>query len=290
MTVTKESLPTLDVVIPCYNEEDCIARCLDNLILEKKHISSIIVVDNNSVDGTADILKDYAKRFSKVHVLHESKQGIIPARNTGLNAAQADIIARIDADTIVETGWASAIRTYYNDHEKIAAASGFSWYYDLPARRITMFFTRLFAHQANRNFGEADLIYGANMSMRRTTWHRIRQYTCDQNGIMEDQDLGYHVIEAGSNIGYIPDAKAKVSGRRMRMSPLRFWRYNRQWWMTFRIHGRHATARRIRVIVWVGNVLQSFAWIVFQFYNPQTQRYSLRYFFSRDKNKERMIP
>lgn len=287
MGMTK-NLPTLDVVVPCYNEADTIGTCLDGLLKQSDSIERIIIVDNNSTDETVEIVRKYQKKQSNIDILTEPKQGVQFARNTGLDAAKSDIIARIDADTIVLDGWAQAIRSYYGKHDRVGASSGFSWFYDLPGKRITQFFTQLFSHFANEKLGDSHLIYGSNMTIQRSTWQKIHHEVCMINGIMEDQDLGYHVKQSGDKTGYIPNAKAKVSGRRMRMSPLRYWRYNKQWWMTYANHSQRLYAFKIRMMVWLGNILQALAWVLLQIHDPATNRFSASYLFER--RHERRIP
>ena len=281
---------SLGVVVPCYNETDTISGCLDGLIAQGEAIDEIIIVDNNSSDATASIVESYIKKHKKIRLLHEKKQGVQFARNTGLSAAQSDIIARIDADTMVEKKWAVALKDFYDkkEHSDVGAASGQTHYFDVPFPRVSQFFTNLFTHLANQKLADAHSIYGANMSLRREAWQQIKNDVCMRPGIMEDQDLGYHIVETGFSTGYIPSAIARVSGRRMRMSPLRYWRYNKQWWMTYENHGQHAEATRVRMMAWLGNGLQAVAWVVLSFHNPRTGKFSLRYLFS--KKNERVIP
>ncbi len=280
---------TLGVVIPCYNEADVIAACLDALV-QQSGVHEIVVVDNNSSDDTVKIVKRYQQKYRMIRLLSEPSQGVQFARNAGLNAADSDIIARIDADSIVEKNWATELLDFYSHdaHGNVGAASGYSWYYDLPCRRMTHFFTNLFTHFANQKLANAHTIYGANMSLRKDVWRQVREDVCMHTGIMEDQDLGYHVIAHGFTTSYIPEARARVSGRRMRMSPLRYWRYNSQWWMTYRNHQQHAEARRVRMMTWFGNLLQAMAWVGLLFHNPETGKFSLQYLVS--KKAERSIP
>lgn len=290
MNMRRPQSVTLGVVVPCYNEADTISSCLDGLIMQGTVIDEIIIVDNNSSDKTEAIVKMYMKKYKKIILLHEKKQGVQFARNTGLAEAKSDIIARIDADTIVKKKWASALVDFYDAkiHSNVGAASGQTHYFDIPFPRITQFFTNVFTHFANQKLADSHTIYGANMSLRREAWQRIKNDVCMRPGIMEDQDLGYHIIKAGFSTGYIARAVAQVSGRRMRMSPLRYWRYNKQWWMTYQNHGQHAEAARVRVMAWFGNVLQAGAWAGLSFHNPRTGKFSLSYFFS--KKTERDIP
>ena len=281
---------TLSVVVPCYNEADTISSCLEGLISQDSFIDEIIIVDNNSSDTTVATIKAYMEKHQKITLLHEKKQGVQFARNTGLSAANSDVIARIDADTIVGKKWATALVDFYDTkiHNNVGAASGQTHYFDIPFPVITQFFTNLFTHLANQKLADSHSIYGANMSLRREAWQQIRSDVCMRSGIMEDQDLGYHIIQAGFSTGYIAKAIAQVSGRRMRMSPLRYWRYNKQWWMTYENHGQHAEAARVRMMAWLGNVLQAVAWVGLSFHNPQTGKFSVAYLFA--KKNEREIP
>src|SRR5688500_17107775 len=89
------------VVIPVYNEADSLDLCLSAIAAQTTQPFEVIVVDNNSTDTTAEI----AASYPFVRLVYESRQGVVHARNTGFNLAQGDIIARIDADTVIESGW-----------------------------------------------------------------------------------------------------------------------------------------------------------------------------------------
>lgn len=280
----------LSVVVPCYDEMDTILGCLNGLRSQGELISEIIVVDNNSSDKTLEIVKEFATKNAKIKILKEKKQGVQFARNTGLNAATGEIIARIDADTIVEKNWAKELIKFYSNpaNENVGAASGYSWYYDLPFPKISHFLTNLFTHEANQKLARSHTIYGSNMTIRRRAWQKVKNEVCMNFGIMEDQDLGFHVTSHGYTTAFVPSAKARVSGRRMRMSPLRYWRYNGQWWQTYANHGEKIEARKIRSVVWIGNISQAIVWAGLLFHDPTTGKFSPRNIFS--ERKERLIP
>lgn len=281
---------TLSVVIPCYNEAEVISACIDALVAQVDPIDEIIIVDNNSSDATTKIIAKYQKTHNAIRLLHEKIQGVQFARNTGFNAAKSDIIGRIDADTILEPDWSRNVKNYYADtnHRDFAIASGYSMHYDLPFPRLTETASNLFMGMSNQRLAGVHSIYGANMTLRRPVWGEIKASVCMQRGIMEDQDLGYHVMKVGKKTGAIKLARAKVSGRRMRMSPLRYWRYNQQWWKTYAVHGQHSAAWRIRIMTWFGNILQAFAWAVLLWFDPTTRRFSIRAI--KNSPDERIIP
>ena len=200
----------VSVVIPAYNEEKYIGRCLKSLQEQTIKPYEVIVVDNNSKDKTAEIAKRYGAR-----VLFEPQQGQSYARNTGFNDANGEIIARTDADTIVPKDWVEKIEEYFKKHRSVAAISG-------PAvigSRILSPVLRLLVFRANKRiFGHIGL-YGPNLAIRKDVWERIKKEVCmGDSRIHEDLDLAIHAGKIGL-IKYASDLKVKTSARRIRFKP-----------------------------------------------------------------------
>ena len=270
-------LPTLDVVLPCYNEVQDIASCLDLLLAQRAELRHIIVVDNKSTDGTVAILHDYAAKHDVLVVVHEKRQGVQFARDTGMARATADIAARIDVDARVQPGWARAIREFYAAHPDVQAATGATEYFDLPARKFTNMVTWFFMTMSNQVIAGSVNLYGANMSIRREAWDTIADHLPDRNErVMEDLSISLALERVGGKIAYIPGAMAYVSGRRMRTSPSEFVRYNAQWPNTYRVMGYPHKARAIALLSWFGNVLQCGLAFLLQYHDPRTGRFSVR--------------
>ena len=82
------------MVIPAYNAEDCIARAISSVLAQTLPPHEIVIVDDGSTDGTADI----AKRFAGVRVLSQLRAGASQARNAGIRACNGEIVAFLDAD------------------------------------------------------------------------------------------------------------------------------------------------------------------------------------------------
>jgi len=111
----------ITVVVPTYNEEKNIERCLNSLT--KQSISrenyEIIVVDGNSKDRTAEIAAKYADK-----VIQQTSSGVGGARNDGAMAAKGEIIATTDADCLPDEDWLQTILNDFND-EQIVAVTGY---------------------------------------------------------------------------------------------------------------------------------------------------------------------
>ena len=90
---------TFSVVVPVFDEEDTIGDCLTRLAAQFDQITEIVVVDNNSTDGGRAVIDAWCSADPRVRVIDEVRQGLVYARNTGLDAATGDLIARIDADS-----------------------------------------------------------------------------------------------------------------------------------------------------------------------------------------------
>ena len=93
--------PLISFVVPAYNSHATIGKCLQSLAAHARG-NEIIVVDNNSSDGTLEV----AKKFRGVRVFVEKKRGAAAARNSGLAASSGKYIAFIDSDCILPAGWA----------------------------------------------------------------------------------------------------------------------------------------------------------------------------------------
>jgi glycosyltransferase involved in cell wall biosynthesis len=91
---------SFSVVIATYNCRDCIGRCLDS-VLAQTHAAEILVVDNCSEDGTADIVARYADR--DVRILVERDKGVFDAWNKGIDNTKGDWIIFLGADDAFAT-------------------------------------------------------------------------------------------------------------------------------------------------------------------------------------------
>ena len=105
MTASSPSERTrrVSVIIPCFDAADTLPGCLEGLLAQRFADADVelFVVDNNSRDDTEAI----ARGHSRVTLLRESTQGAYAARNTGVAAAQGEILAFIDPDCIPQPDW-----------------------------------------------------------------------------------------------------------------------------------------------------------------------------------------
>ena len=95
-------MPQISIIIPVYNLEKYIKRCLDSVINQTFKDLEIIVVDDGSKDTSPEICDAYAKLDSRIKVIHKVNGGLSSARNSGLLEARGKYIMTLDGDDYVD--------------------------------------------------------------------------------------------------------------------------------------------------------------------------------------------
>lgn len=88
----------LSVVVPVYNSEEYLSRCIESILQQTYNNLELILVDNGSRDQSLEICKEYARQDERILVLEEKKPGPSCARNKGLKEATGDYLAFVDSD------------------------------------------------------------------------------------------------------------------------------------------------------------------------------------------------
>ena len=86
------------VIIPVYNVENYLPRCIDSLLTQNYSDLEILLIDNGSGDQSGQICEDYATQFSNITAYHIPNKGVGSARNFGLSKAKGEFICFVDAD------------------------------------------------------------------------------------------------------------------------------------------------------------------------------------------------
>lgn len=88
----------VSIIIPCYNVEKYLEKCLESVATQTLKDIEIICVDDGSTDGTRKILELYAERYCNFSVIHKENGGLSNARNTGLRVASGEFVMFLDSD------------------------------------------------------------------------------------------------------------------------------------------------------------------------------------------------
>ncbi len=109
------SEPKVAVIVPIYNKEQYLKRCVDSVLNQTFREIEIILVDDGSKDNSASIIDDYATLDSRVKVIHQKNAGVAEARRKGIQSATAPYLFVADADDELPAG---AIEFMYDYSEQ----------------------------------------------------------------------------------------------------------------------------------------------------------------------------
>ena len=91
----------VSVIVPIYNVEKYIGKCILSIIEQTYKNIEIILVDDGSLDDSGNIADEYATRDNRIKVIHKANAGVSAARNSGLDAATGDFVCFSDGDDYV---------------------------------------------------------------------------------------------------------------------------------------------------------------------------------------------
>jgi glycosyltransferase involved in cell wall biosynthesis len=231
--------PNVSVILPTYNRVGLLRTAIEALLRQSAPADSyeIVVVNNNSTDGTADLLASLDD--PRVHTATEPRQGLSFARNTGLAAARGAIVALTDDDVEVAPDWIETIVSSMDAHPDVDAVGGRvlpAW----PDGKPSWLTRRHWAPLALQDHGDTNRVFdrttpigliGANVAFRRGVFDRIGAFSPavqrvrDGIGSTEDHELLDRLYAAGGRAMYTPRLVAMTRVPRERCARA----YHRRW-------------------------------------------------------------
>ena len=124
----------ISLIIPVYNVERYLARCLDSVLAQTERDFEAICVDDGSTDGSHKILLDYAMRDKRIRIYVQENKGLSGARNTGLDAATGEWVAFLDPDDYLPP---NALATFLRVAEESGESVVVSAYYEKDSHQST---------------------------------------------------------------------------------------------------------------------------------------------------------
>lgn len=129
--------PKVSFIVPVYNTQEFLPRCLDSLLGQTCPDIEIVVVNDGSPDGSAAIIDEYARLDFRVRVVEKSNGGLSSARNAGMDVARGDIIDFVDSDDYVEPNLAEfLVGTFAEEHSEIVVFGAECEPAELASKRI----------------------------------------------------------------------------------------------------------------------------------------------------------
>jgi glycosyltransferase involved in cell wall biosynthesis len=242
----------VSVVISTYNRSGDLPIALDAVLNQQGDASyEVIVVDNNSTDGTAAVVQARITRGARrLRYVFEPRQGLPFGRNAGILAARAPLVAFTDDDVHVDARWVETVKRTFDAHPGVDAIGGRIlpswpgaipvWLGDGPYSPLALQDRGATPFAVNAANAAACLI-GANFAFRRSVFDRIGLFSTAylRN---EDRELQLRLWEAGGQGLYCPDliVRVDVPEDRITKAYYRFW-----FTATGRFHSRMRLLERL---------------------------------------------
>jgi glycosyltransferase involved in cell wall biosynthesis len=137
--------PIISIIVPVYNVEKYINRCIDSILNQTFYNFELILIDDGSTDKSGKICDDYAKQDKRIKVIHIKNGGVSNARNTGIILAQGDYLMFCDSDDYVERNWCSLHYEAITPGRRILPVSGIRFIYNIgkPKKEIIKSFPEI---------------------------------------------------------------------------------------------------------------------------------------------------
>lgn len=200
------------VVVPCRDDAGMLDACLTALAAQTRPADGVVVVDNASSDDSAEVARRHGAAL-----FEEPRVGIWPAAARGYDAARADadVIARLDADSRPHPDWIARIERAFAADSALGVLTGGAEFYGVG--RLTASLGAHWYIGGGRFWVKAwlgiPLVFGSNFAMRTAVWDRVRtQVRRDDPGIHDDLDLTIH-LRASDGVLWDPELRMPVSGR-----------------------------------------------------------------------------
>lgn len=210
----------ISFVIPAYNEEKFLGLCLEAVLRHAAHSgvdTEVIVVNNASTDNTRAV----AAAYPGVKIIDEPRKGLARARQSGFEASSGDLIANIDADTIMEAHWIPTVLRSFQKDENLVGLSGPHSFYDIPAWRQLLaksFYLLAYVNYLLHKYilRTASFMQGGNFVVRRTALEKVGGFNPAYTFYGEDADISQRLHKVG-NVTFTFSLPIKASGRRLVM-------------------------------------------------------------------------
>lgn len=232
----------LTVIIATYNRRELLRRTLDSMLAARRPSGlsvRILVADNNSNDGTAELVREYEAKFNgQLDYVFEPKQGKSVALNTAIATVNSELVATIDDDEELDAGWFEVVEKNFRESEVefIGGPCLPRWEREKPNwlpsdyRGVVGWVE---GGQKRVRFDDKfdGMLMGGNSVLRRSTLERVGRFathlgrTDTRMLASEDEDFYFRLREDGAVGYYVPDLVIHhfVPGSRLTRKYFRRW-------------------------------------------------------------------
>ncbi len=201
---------TITATVPVYRVKKYIVGCLEALAAQGRPPDEILVVDDGSDDGSADLASAWirAQGGAARIVFHGVNRGLAQARNTALAEARGDWVASVDTDALADPGWLGALEAAALADPGLSGVGGrlLEAYREAPGDAWRAL--HLAQHWGEDPVANPPFLYGSGTLYRRDHLLAVGGYDASLRTNYEDVDVCRRLYAAGRRLAYVPGALA----------------------------------------------------------------------------------
>lgn len=211
---TKCSQNTISVIVPVYNVQDQLKKCVNSLINQSYTNLEIILVDDGSTDNSGLMCDELAGLDQRIRVIHQNNGGLSAARNSGLDIATGEYIFFVDSDDYLDLSTLEKLMNHMSRCNADVVACGFAYTYDeKPESPFTNPSPGIWSGK------EAVIQMMTNNNLCTTAWNKLykaclwKDVRFPKGRVHEDEATTYKVLYASNTVAYLPECLYKYYQR-----------------------------------------------------------------------------
>lgn len=198
--------PAVSVIIPAYNLENHIERCLQGIINQQFTDWEIILINDGSSDRTKTICEIYEKRDSRIKLINQRNQGVVAARNNGIRHASGTFLAFIDGDDWIDENFLSSmVKSGLETNSDIIWCDWKEVYENSNPIKIDTAFEKNPIRMINNIISDKSKGYLWNKLIRTSFYKRCNILTDSDCCMMEDMLVSIQLLIHRPNMSYVHD-------------------------------------------------------------------------------------
>ena len=127
----------ISVIVPVYNVEQYLERCVDSIINQTYKNLEILLVNDGSTDNSGQLCDELAKKDDRIRVIHKENGGLSDARNVGIDEAEAELIGFIDSDDYIdEDMYETLYRQLRESNADLSMCGHYDVFHQIPEKQV----------------------------------------------------------------------------------------------------------------------------------------------------------
>lgn len=189
--------PLISVIVPVYNVEAFLHRCVDSILAQTYQNLEIILVDDGATDSSGTICDAYAAKDSRIRVIHKENGGLSSARNAGMEEAKGEYIAFVDSDDWIEPEMYGHMLRLMGEYDaKLVCAGRYDVSEKTGEKKVGLCPKREEAVTAEEMVGRIFLWDGCDSSACDKLYHRslLETFRYPEGKVCEDVPVTYKIV------------------------------------------------------------------------------------------------